>query len=110
MPQVVVFKLCNILMFRSLNEKLILKCKVYLQWGTKTDKLLFSPQSEGFHKIQQPRRNHGLSMRDVHHVMMETDSLRIYFCFCTRFTDSASANTAKILPMDCSFDNAIVIL
>lgn len=44
MPNVVVFKLCNILMFRSLIEGIILKHKIDSQWGTKTDKLLFSPQ------------------------------------------------------------------
>lgn len=43
MPNVVVFKLCNILAFRGLTEEIILKHKIDSQWGAKRDKK-FCPQ------------------------------------------------------------------
>lgn len=43
-PNLVVFKLCNIFMFKGLIEKITLKHKIDSQQGTKTNELLLSPQ------------------------------------------------------------------
>ena len=102
-----VFKLCNIFTFRSLVEELILKRKIDSQTGTKTEKLLFSPQCERFHKIWWK------SQEKVMVWVWETFIMwwqRCVFLFLHRVCGQCLSKHIKASQTDCSFDNAIVIL
>lgn len=106
-PHVVVFKLCNIFTFRSLVEELILKHKVDSQTGTKTEKLLFSPWCERFHKIWWKSQEKSRSECERLSSGNDTDA---YFCFCTKLVVSVSANTSKLPQQIVLLTNATVIL